>query len=539
MGDLVSALYLLLALVLSLLIIPQAIRLAPVLGMVDRPGARKVHQTPMARVGGIGIVVGSVVALMFAISLDALAVAYVLGTVVLFFFGIADDRFELGHYTKFIGQFVAVGLVVIYGDLVVSRVPFLHEPLPAFIGIPFTIIAMVGVINAFNHADGLDGLAGGEALLSLLGAALIAYWSDDQFSLNIALVAIGGLIGFLRYNNHPARVFMGDAGSQYLGFTVAFLAVYITQHGNTALSAATPLLLIGLPVIDILTVLYLRISGGLHWFKASRNHFHHRLLDLGFVHGESVVIIYAAQLLFVLMAISTRYHPDTVVLGFYAVTMVGMFLLLRRAEMRGWRAQHWGAGVRATIRLNLVQGTRFAHVPIALLTTLIVGYLIVGAGSLSKFDEAWTGLLMSGVSLLVLASLAVPGSLTSTLTRLGGYTGVLLLTYAQYQSGISQTSLEIAFFAVTAVVLIIAMRLSPKEAFRTNPLDYLIGMLLLVLLILRDQLALGAATTALIVESVILLYAVEFLMTAGPHSNRIVRTSLGVVLGTVAVRHLL
>lgn len=535
----VSVVYLLLALVLSLLIIPQAMRIAPILGMLDRPDPRKVHAVPVARVGGIGIVVGAVIALLFAVTVDDLVFSYILGAIVLFVFGMADDRFELGHYTKFIGQFVAVGLVVFVGDLYVTRLPLIDQALPEVIAIPFTIIAMVGVINAFNHADGLDGLAGGEALLSLLAGAAIAYWSGDLVAFQIALVAIGGLIGFLRYNNHPARVFMGDAGSQYLGFTVAFLAVELTQVADSALSAALPLLLIGLPVIDILTVFYLRISGGMHWFKASRNHFHHRLLDLGFVHAESVVVIYSVQFLFALSAVVLRYHMDTVILGVYFSILVVIFGALIAAERRHWRMHQRSYEAVGSSDKGGHPFAAMRQLPTLFLLILVPAYFFYESAVLPSIDESWLGVIAILSGLLLLGCAVFADGRATLLSRVGAYCGVLLMTYGDFLQSDALSKLEIAYFAVIAVTVVAAVQLSAQEQFRTNPLDYLIGMVLIGLLMFQEDFALSPGTTGLVMKSVVLLYAVEFLINRGRSQAQMIRTSLGIALGWVALRSFL
>src|SRR5262245_8207109 len=162
------------ALVVSIAVIPMMIRLAPRLGMVDLPDARKVHLRPVPRVGGIGIALGALAAILVMAPQAGWVHFYVAGALVLIVFGALDDSREMGHYTKFVGQFLAVIPLVWFGDLWVSSFPFLATPLPAEIGKPFTAFAMVGVINAINHSDGLDGLAGGESLLSLACLAYLA-----------------------------------------------------------------------------------------------------------------------------------------------------------------------------------------------------------------------------------------------------------------------------------------------------------------------------------------------------------------------------
>jgi UDP-GlcNAc:undecaprenyl-phosphate GlcNAc-1-phosphate transferase len=177
------------------------------------------------------------------------------------------------------------------------------------------VIAMVGMINAINHSDGLDGLASGEVLISLSAMAFLAYQvGGGNEVLIIALAALGAIIGFLRYNTHPAKIFMGDTGSQFLGFTVGFLAILLTQRIDCSMSPAVALLLLGLPVVDILVVLKKRIREGRNWFKASKNHIHHRLLSLGFLHEEAVIVIYSAQILCVTTGVLFCYRSDWLLL---------------------------------------------------------------------------------------------------------------------------------------------------------------------------------------------------------------------------------
>ena len=274
------------AIVISAAIIPLMMRWAPRLGMVDLPDPRKVHTSPIPRVGGIGIVIGALIPIFLWVPLDASLYAYLFGSLVLLAFGVWDDCRELGHYVKFIGQFIAVLAVVYYGDVYVQTLPFMDlEPLSEPVARAFTVIALVGMINAINHSDGLDGLAGGLSVLSLGAIAYLAYMAEHGAAVvTVAIAVLGGVLGFLRYNTYPARVFMGDGGSQFLGFTLGFLAVYLIQKVDPALSPALPALLLGLPIVDILAVFAQRMYGGMNWFRATRNHVHHRLLEIDFDH---------------------------------------------------------------------------------------------------------------------------------------------------------------------------------------------------------------------------------------------------------------
>ena len=316
--------------------IPILMRFASVLGMVDLPDPRKVHALPIPRVGGVGIVICELVAMAIWLSFTPLISSFIFGCIVLLVFGVWDDIMELGHYVKFGGQFIAAVVVVYYGGLYVEHFPFIGlATLPESIGKPFTVIAIVGVINALNHSDGLDGLAGGESILSLGAIAYFAYLYEGLDVLVIAAASIGGIFGFLRFNSHPAKVFMGDGGSQFIGFTIAILVIMLTQQVNPVLSPALPLLLIGLPIVDILAVFFLRAKGGMNLFKATRNHIHHRLLELGFYHYESVILIYSIQAFFVICAMLMPYENDLFITSVYLLTSAFIFTVLTISERRG------------------------------------------------------------------------------------------------------------------------------------------------------------------------------------------------------------
>jgi UDP-GlcNAc:undecaprenyl-phosphate GlcNAc-1-phosphate transferase len=315
------------ATVVSMALIPLMVRLAPSLGMLDRPDPRKVHTAPVPRVGGVGIVLGSLLPILLWSPTEQWLLAFVSGAVVLLVFGVWDDMRELGHYTKFLGQIIAAVLVVYFGDIYITQLPFItfEGTLVTAIGKPFTVFAIIGMINALNTSDGLDGLAGGMSLLSLGCIAYLAFLVDSGPIVMIAIAALGGVFGFLRYNTHPARVFMGDGGSQFLGFTLGVLAVVLTQQANLALSPVLALLILGLPIVDIVVVMVRRIRGGTKWYRPHKDHVHHRLLQMNFHHYEAVMIIYSIQMFFIACAIFLGYESDALLMSIYLATSALLF----------------------------------------------------------------------------------------------------------------------------------------------------------------------------------------------------------------------
>ncbi len=491
------------------------IRLAPLLGMVDSPDPRKVHTEPVPRVGGVGIVVGALVPLLLWAPLDDSMLAYVFGSIILFGFGAWDDSHELGHYVKFIGQFIAVLIVVYYGNVYVQQLPFMGmQPIPDTIGKPFTVFAMVGMINAINHSDGLDGLAGGLTLLSLSSMAYLAYAANGTEVVVIAFAVLGGVVGFLRYNTHPARVFMGDSGSQFLGFTLGFVAVVLTQTVNTALSPALPALLLGLPIVDILAVFAQRAYHGMNWFRATRNHIHHRLLALGFHHYEAVVIIYLIQMFFVISAISLCYESDGQILSIYLGTCVSLFFFLILAERKKWRAHRQHGKSRLVVAVeNIRQRWFFMHG-----TTVMVAILIplVFIGTSILVDKVPRDLGLSSVVLAVILVLLLIVRTKETIApRAISYVTAAYIVYVEtkYYGGGSSilNSASIGLYVLLAASIWLAVRYASDVEFKTSPTDFLIIFIVLAVGVISHNILHEEFLGIMAVKLVVLFYGCEII----------------------------
>lgn len=367
------------ALVVSMVIIPLMIRLAPRVGMLDYPDQRKVHAEPIPRVGGVGIVLGALIPILMWSPLGDFMRAYLFGSVVLLVFGVWDDSRDLNPYLKFIGQIIAASAVVFYADVYITSLPFMDmEPVPEYFAKPFTVFAIVGMINALNVSDGLDGLAGGLSILSLSCIAYMAYMAEGFGVITIVVAALGGILGFLRYNTHPARVFMGDTGSQFLGFTLGFLAVLFTQKINPAVSPSLALLFLGLPIIDMLAVIAQRFHYGISPFAATKHHLHHRLLELGFDHYEAVVMIYLVQALFVASAVPLSYESDWLIMSLYLGVSGLIYLAIYGAIREHWRAHHTHAVSWLTKAINAIKRHKlFVKTPVLFVVASIPLFFVI------------------------------------------------------------------------------------------------------------------------------------------------------------------
>ena len=335
--------------------------------MLDVPDWRKVHGRPIPRVGGLAMAVGALVSALLWIRADGFFHAYLAGAAIIGLFGFLDDIRGIDYRAKFGGQIAAALILIFAGGVKITTLGNLlpeNVVLPDWFAIPFTLVVIVGVTNAINLADGLDGLAGGICLLSLGCLGYLAFLEGDTLILILAVSLSGAILGFLRFNTFPATVFMGDAGSQLIGFSVIALALNLTQ-GQTPLGPLLPLLIIGFPIIDTITVMGERLAQRRPLFAADRKHLHHKLIGLGLFHTEAVLAIYAAQAAFVALAFIFRFYSEWLLLGLYlflAVIFVGGLLL---GERKKWRFERKGIFDRVIKgRLKILRERRlFIRVP--------------------------------------------------------------------------------------------------------------------------------------------------------------------------------
>ena len=530
------------ALTVTAALIPVLVHWAPTIGLTDAPGPRKVHSIPVPRVGGLAMAVGLLLPTLITVELTPSIRGLLLGLVVLLVFGLWDDRVTLGYRTKFAGQVLAAGLCMIVGNvhigaLMIGSVIVLPQSVSIFI----TFIFLIGITNAVNLADGLDGLAGGLVLLCLCAIALFAAMSGSVTVAEMALIEAGAVLGFLRFNTHPARIFMGDSGSQMLGFSVGALALLATQGEASPLSAALPLLLLGIPIMDTLTVMLTRIRAGRSPFSADSNHLHHRLLALGFAHREAVLLIYLMQVALVLLAYFLRFESDSEVVIAFCVFAGVVLGLLRRATQVGWRLKYLGesGGIRRYIN-GFTPAARIPTLALGVMTTCLVLYATTVLAS-SRHVGADLGLMCLGmlIVLLLLASWKAQRSL-QWFERTATYISVVLLVYLDQTMPNKPpllTTLSWTCVGITGAAALVRFWLSPTRRFELTTLDLIVLFIALVLPNLPGSIALPADLPGGIAKAVILLYVVEMLMTIDL-KHLMPRMFLAITLAVIAGRAL-
>jgi UDP-GlcNAc:undecaprenyl-phosphate GlcNAc-1-phosphate transferase len=528
------------ALSITAALIPALARLAPSIGLTDAPGPRKVHSAPIPRVGGLAMAIGLFIATLLTVELSPSVRGLLLGLLVLVLFGLWDDRVTLGYRAKFAGQFIAVAICMLVGGIHLGNITFWGvDAVPSAVTGLITFIFLIGITNAINLADGLDGLAGGMALLCLCAIAIFSAVSGKPNVTAIALIEAGAVLGFLRFNTHPARVFMGDCGSQMLGLSVGALALLATQGETNALSAALPLLLLGLPIIDTITVMLTRIRAGRSPFSADRNHLHHRLLTLGFAHREAVVIIYLLQVALVLLAYFLRFELDSEIVLVFCLFAAALVGLLGWATRSGWKLPQMQptAGLRSYINGFGMAG----YIPAAtvvLMTICLVAYAVTVVAS-SGHVSIDVG-LMSAAMLAVLVLLSTWRAERSLIwfERAAAYVSVVLLVYLDQtmpQKPPLLTTISWICIGITGAAALVRFWLSPTRRFELTTLDLIVIFVAIVLPNLPGSVALPDYLPGGIAKSVILLYVVEMLLTVDLR-GALPRVVLGLTLALIAGR---
>jgi UDP-GlcNAc:undecaprenyl-phosphate GlcNAc-1-phosphate transferase len=537
----------LLAMIVTMAWLPVFGRVATRWGIVDKPGHRKVHAVPIPRIGGLAMVIGVLVAALIVIPLTPNDRWFLVGAVVLAAFGAADDRFDLDYRLKLLGQLIAILIVVIVGDAQIHSITLDERVmLPEWLSIPLTVFFLVGITNAINLADGLDGLAGGTTFLCLGALAMLSHSSGQLVTAALSLAFAGAILGFLRFNTFPASVFMGDAGSQLLGFAVGVLGLRATQSGTSALSAATPILLLALPILDTLSVMVQRVSEGRSPFSPDKNHIHHKLLALGFSHHEAVMVIYAIQADLFLLAYWMRYESDLAIMGVVTAFFVVSIAIFQAAERHGWRFRTHPQSKHDSFLSRMVAKLleprylpRWSYLAVA---------LAVGAYALLILTE--TAKVSDDVQLLLLALLGVTGVLLAVLRakplniieKGALYITAAVLVYLDSVILPEQrlfTAMSWTAICGAAVGTILRLRLSPDRRFVLTPLDLIVLFVALVVPSLSGSFGLPDGGAAGIAKLVTLFYAIEVLVSRVELGVMWLRIAVATVLVGLVLRPLL
>jgi UDP-GlcNAc:undecaprenyl-phosphate GlcNAc-1-phosphate transferase len=352
-----------LSLACGVIFTPYAIRLARRLKAIDHAGSsRKVHKQPIPRLGGIAIVGAFFVPIVGLLLVDSAVgrmfygdglrpLALFLGGGLIAALGVYDDLKGANAKVKFAVQFAVAALVYALGYRIDSIANPFGDPIAlGALGLPFTMLWVAGVINALNLVDGLDGLAGGTALLAVATTFVFAVLHGEPLIMLFTAALAGALVGFLRWNLNPAKIFMGDTGSMFLGFVLSTSAITAHEGSHTRVAMLVPIVVLAFPITDTLLAMARRWARGAPLFAADRGHIHHRLLDLGLSHRQTVLVLHGvcavlgaaaillahatpAQAALLLASLAAASGLALRRLGFLRVEHTAQVLELRRANL--------------------------------------------------------------------------------------------------------------------------------------------------------------------------------------------------------------
>ncbi|MEJ0004931.1 MAG: MraY family glycosyltransferase [Steroidobacteraceae bacterium] len=526
-----------LAMVVTMTTMPLLSRAAGPLGVLDRPGVRKVHTMPIPRVGGLAMALGVIVAAFLTIDLHSPDRWFMAGVGVLVIFGAWDDRADLDYRIKLIGQLIAVAIVVYFGDVRIRTITLDDSLLlPAWISLPLTILFLVGITNAVNLADGLDGLAGGTTFLCLCALALLSSVTGSKAGAPMLLAFAGAVLGFLRFNTYPASVFMGDAGSQLLGFSLGVLGINATQNGTTQMSTAIPLLVLALPILDTSSVIVHRISQGRSPFSADKNHIHHKLLALGFAHYEAVMVIYVVQAALFVAAYLLRYESDLLILGFFTAFFVISIAALQLTAKSGWRLRPAGSFRESRYpasRIETVAAISRGAIAVALAAyALIVVQTTRPSGDIRLLVG---GLLAAIFAFIAVMRIAPFGFLEKGVMFITAAVLVYLDAYEGHPDALL-TWIGWICIGIAAIATAIHVRLHSDRRFQVTPLDLIILFMALVVPNLPGSLGLPTGSSGAIAKLVIIFYSIEILVSRTDRRALWFRIATASVLAGITAR---
>ena len=277
-----------LALLLSLYVTPLVKKAALQFGIIDKPdGKLKQHKTPVAYLGGLAIYISFLISLALTFSFDQEVLGLLLAGTIIVVLGLIDDFGVLSPVVKLFGQSIAIFV------LIRSGIYIKLEFMPWYVSFPLSFLWLIGITNAFNIIDVMDGLSTGVALICSLVLFVVGIW-NDRITIAIMAISLGGsLLGFLRYNFEPAKIYLGDTGSMFIGMMMGALAMIGDYTSKNVLACLTPVIILGVPIFDTLFVMYIRWRRGLHVIAGSPDHFALRLRKWRLSTKQTVIVSYA------------------------------------------------------------------------------------------------------------------------------------------------------------------------------------------------------------------------------------------------------
>ena len=504
----------------TIVLIPILSGVAIKLKFLDIPNERKVHKKPIPKVGGIAMALGVVIPILLWAPANDFVRSVTVAAWVIVIFGIVDDYKNINYKVKFGAQVAAALIVVFFGGLQIHTLGGMLSPgteLPGFISIPLTLLVIVGVTNAINLSDGLDGLAGGICLLSFICLGYLSYRQGYQDPIIISVAIIGAIIGFLRFNTYPASVFMGDTGSQLLGFLFITLSLGLTQNSSN-LNPFLPLVLMGLPILDTIAVMVERISEGRWPFHADKKHVHHKLMVLGFFHNESVLIIYICHALFVTLGFLFRMSSEWFLLSSYIAASACAIYILWIAGNRGWRRKRYqflDTVIKGRLRIlkdrNVFIKVSFQAAQVGFPILLILTCLI--PENIPDYVALFSAFLLG----IILLYRFVKINWQPFLVRIPFFLSIPFIIYLGEESVAGWVlpeylRLYTLLFVVLVILILLTLKFSRRQGFKSTPMDFLILFIALVVPNLPDKHIQGFHMGLIAAKTIAMYFSFEVLI---------------------------
>ncbi len=519
MSILITSLFFSLFITISL--VPLFSALAIRFHALDIPDSRKIHKYPVPRVGGMAMAAGVFLSAAIFMPKNIFLEAFLLSAGIIIIFGLIDDLAGLDYRIKFAGQVVAALIVIFYGKV---RIVTLGNILPCSLcltdggSVVLTLLMIVGVTNAINLADGLDGLAAGICLMAFAAIAYLAHVSGMPTILYLASAMAGAIFGFLRFNTHPATIFMGDGGSQLLGFSGIVLAISLTQQ-SFSLNPVLPLFLFGIPIIDTVTVIFQRLAEGKSLFMPDKNHIHHKLIKLGMYHSEAVFTIYMVQSIFVIFAVFCRSLSDTLLIAIYLLifnVLLVAFAIAEKCNFRFGRHSIIDNGLKEWLRKLKEKGLLIRVCFSSMKASMLVIFLLM-VFLPAKIPLSLAFYAVISASLLVV-SLFYKKIQPRIIVRLIVYLFGPFVLYLGEIDTVAWFDEQLSFlydisFLITAFWAIMTLRFTRRQkGFMFTPLDFLILLFVLVLSMIPDKQIQNSQLGLLASKIIILFFTFEILV---------------------------
>jgi len=322
--------------VVSLLLVPIAKKIANHVGAVDLPNERKIHKEPMPRMGGLAIFGGFLFGYVLYGDITTQMLSILIGTFIIFLLGIFDDLKPIRAKYKFLVQIIAALIVVIYGQIYFTEITLLGFTLKFNLIISYILSTffIVAISNAINLIDGMDGLASGISSIYFGTIAIIAVVLNRFGTLDItlSLIMLGATLGFLFWNFPPAKIFMGDSGSLFLGFMIAVISL-LGFKVTTITSLVIPITILAIPIFDTVLAILRRVLKGESIGTPDKEHFHHQLLKMKFSTKTSLIIIYSINIMFSAISIFYVIGDQKMAIILYLLLMLLLLFVILKTDI--------------------------------------------------------------------------------------------------------------------------------------------------------------------------------------------------------------